>query len=150
MSTYHLVAGWLAAHPYVLWAAGALFVAGVGWLFHWYVLDVSYWFRRDPRDWQPDYPTPDEWPERSAEHWDEMDADAQADQLIAEWHDDCATCPRCGEHRHGGECLPGLSLDPLAFCRDPEVIEWDTRMQVNRIREIRAELAALRIELLAA
>lgn len=26
--------------------------------------------------------------------------------LQADWHANCPRCPDCGQHRHGGTCLP--------------------------------------------
>lgn len=126
-------------------AAGVIVAVVVGWLFHWYVLDVSLWFRPFRgvlhglrRDLGPDW----------AEDWQqEPVTDQDADVMIAEWHQDLpgpgstdSSAHWAGEHH--------TAWHERMWWDDPDLTVWDARQAALRCWEIlHIEFPRLRAEL---
>ena len=136
MTTSHLIAA----------AALTVLVAGVGWLYHWFVLDARVW-PLVGREWREarltDLPGParhstvqaaaeseDRWAGEpytgeilTEDQWEQLDPDTQAETLIAEWHAE--------------ESEAMTTTDTLRLLDDAELLLWDCRRQIERIRDIR-------------
>ena len=115
-----------------LLAALILVLCGVvGWLFHWYVLDVKYW--RLPA-WRGRTVSPliygaDDIVTTTGEimtrdEWEQLDPDTAAETLIAEWHDE------------GNETT--AITGQMNVLDDLRLLAWDASRQVSMIKTLRA------------